>query len=339
MRDGGPDVAAAQAAFPRILVIRLRRLGDTLLTTPAIRAIRKAYPQCQLDVAVAAGFESALHANPDIDRVLVVRRGRRAVAPLLAVSRARYDMVLDVQSSMRSALLALVSRAPMRVGWRKHRVRDQVYTHLVSGWDERAYFARKMLRAAAAIGVPPSADVRPQLAVREADQEHAAKLCAAVEMTARHPVVALSVVANAPSKQWPPERFAALADQLVETHFAQVILTHGPGQLEQVRSVVACMRRPPALWNYGDTTLSELAALYQRCDLWIGNDGGPKHVATAVGCPTVTIIHARDVPVWIDSEDARQVAVPAPALDGHVDSLDGVGVDDVWMQVCRLLGC
>jgi ADP-heptose:LPS heptosyltransferase len=98
------------------------------------------------------------------------------------------------------------------------------------------------------------------------------------------------------------------------------------------------MQERPTLWNYGKTSIHELGALYERCHLWIGNDGGPKHVATAVGCPTVVIIKPGDERFWTDcSEGTGQFAVrPAPAAQ-PVDSPAAVTVEEVQAVVRRCL--
>jgi ADP-heptose:LPS heptosyltransferase len=141
-------------------------------------------------------------------------------------------------------------------------------------------------------------------------------------------VVAVSVVAKAPRKQWPGPYCAALADELTERAGAQVVFTNGPGQIEQVRAIVGQMRYPPALWDYGPTTLTQLGALDERCDVWVGNDGGPKHVATAVGCPTVTVIKRGDHLVWVDGEDPEQVAL-FPSAPADAQDLRAVPVETV----------
>lgn len=292
---------------PRILVIRLRRIGDLLLTTPTLRAIRRAFPSCQLDVLVSAGFELPLAGNPHLDELWVLRSGVRAWLSMVASCRRRhYDIVLDTQSSTRSLLLVASSGARLRVGWRKRAVRNWAYNRLLDGWNEPVYIVRKTLRMAEAIGVPPTTDLRPELVISSADRERVRKLFASNQLTSDRPVVALSVVANQAPKRWSAHGFAELADRLVHTDGAQIVLTSGPGEIEQVRAVVERMHQRPALWNYGTTTLAELGAVYEHCDLWIGNDGAPKHVATAVGCPTLAINKTAAKAVWVDTEDNEQ---------------------------------
>jgi ADP-heptose:LPS heptosyltransferase len=324
---------------PRILVIRLRRFGDLLLITPTLRAIRLAYPNARLDVLASAGFHHALLGNRQIDELLVLRPGFVSLMRLaMRCRRGRYDAVLDLQSSGRSLPLVLSTGAPVRVGWRKRWARDWVFTRRVPGWDDPVYVAGNTLRMAAAVDVPPPPDLRLELAVSAADRARAAALCERAGVDPARPFIALSVVANVPRKAWPLERYAQLADWLVQTHGAQLLLSSAAKEVSQVETVVARMRERPLLWNYGETSLHELGALYERCQLWIGNDGGPKHVATAVGCPTVVIIKPGDERFWTDgTEGSGQLAVrPAPGAR-PLDSPTAISVDDVQAVVDRCL--
>jgi ADP-heptose:LPS heptosyltransferase len=327
-------------ASPRILVIRLRRLGDLLLATPTLRAIRLAYPAARIEVLAQAGFHQVLAGNPYIDDVLVLEPGFAAWTRLLVICRQRkYDAVLDLQSSSRSAPFVLASCARIRVGWQKQSGRDWVYNRLVPGWNDPIYVARNTLRMAAAIGVPPQQDLHLELAVSAAERANAARLFTSAGIDPARPIIGLSVVASSAYKAWPLESYAALADRLIATHGAQVVFTHGPGELEQVRAVVKLMRQRPALWDYGQTTIQGLGALYERCHLWIGNDGGPKHIATAAGCPTIVIIDSGSAPVWNEcGEDTGQVAIyAAPTIPSQDAVAAEVGIEDVYAVARRYL--
>jgi ADP-heptose:LPS heptosyltransferase len=334
------DTAPTFGASPRILVIRLRRFGDLLLATPTLRAIRSAYPAARIEVLAQAGFHQVLIGNPHIDDVLVLEPGFPAFARLLVICRQRnYDAVLDLQSSSRSVPFVLASCAHIRVGWQKQSGRDWVYNRLVPGWNDPIYVARNALRLAAAIGVPPQQDLHLELAVSAGERANAARLFASAGIDSARPIIGLSVVVSAAYKAWPLESYAVLADRLIKTHGAQVVFTHGPGELEQVRAVVKRMHQRPALWDYGQTTIQGLGALYERCHLWIGNDGGPKHVATAVGCPTIVIIDSGSARVWNEcGEDTGQVAVYAAPTIPSRDSLAAeVGIEEVYAVARRYL--
>jgi heptosyltransferase-2 len=308
-----------------------------LLSTPTLRAIRLAYPSARLDVLASAGFHHALTGNPQIDELLVLQPGLDSLRRLgLLCRRRRYDAVLDLQSSGRSLPLVLSTGAPVRVGWKKRWVRDWVFNRRVPGWNDPVYVARNTLRMAAAIGVPPPPDLRLELAVSAADRARAAALFERAGIDPARPVVALSVVANVSRKAWPLERYAQLADWLIQMHGAQILLSSGAGELPQVEAVVARMHERPTLWNYGETSLHELGALYERCHLWIGNDGGPKHMATAVGCLTVVIIKPGDERFWTDcAAGSGQFAVlPAPGAQ-PIDSPAAITVEQVQAVASR----
>jgi ADP-heptose:LPS heptosyltransferase len=334
------NTAPAFGASPRILVIRLRRFGDLLLATPTLRAIRLAYPAARIEVLAQAGFHEVLVGNPYIDDVLVLEPGFAALGRLLTICRRRsYDAVLDLQSSSRSVPFVLASCARIRVGWKKQSGRDWVYNRLVPGWNDPIYVAQNTLRMAAAIGVPPPQDLRLDLAVSAAERTNVARLFASAGIDSARLIIGLSVVATAAYKAWPPESYAVLADRLIKTHGAQVVFTNGRGELEQVRAVVKRMHERPVLWDYGQTTIQELGALYERCDLWIGNDGGPKHVASAAGCPTIVIIDSGSARVWTErGEDTGQVAVhAAPTIQSQNSLASAVGVEQVYAVAKRYL--
>lgn len=324
---------------PSILVLRLRRLGDLLLLSPTLRALRRRYPAAQLDVLVSSNFALACDSNPHLDHVWRLSPGAGSwMRTLRGCRQRRYDAVLDFQSSPRSVPLVVASGAPIRVGWRKRGVRDWAYTHHAEGWDEPIYVARNFLRFAAAVGVSEAADLQLEVAITARDHEWATALLQAAALDPRRPLLALSVVANVDRKRWPAERYAHLADRLIEEHDAQLVLTNGPQEIEQVRAVVERMHHRPALWNYGPTTLGGLAAIYQRCALWIGNDGGPKHVATAAGCPTVVVIKKGDERYWTDTRDPQQLAVydsdPPP---DDPDSVQHIRTEQVLSAARHLL--
>lgn len=307
-------------ALERILLIQLHHLGDVVLTTPAIRAARRRYPHARIDFLTGSLGAQALHDNPHLDNVLV--------APSLRALRAvRYDAVADMHSVPRTALYTFVTRAPLRVGIRGRGPRNLAYTQLLPREERAVYMARQKLRLLAPLGIDAeAADLALEIAFGERERTWAQRVLGTVPQ----PVVALSPVAKHEFKQWGLERWAAVGDALAEQG-ANVIITSGPGEEAQARTVAEQMKYP-AVWKYGRTTVPQLAALYEQCALWIGNDGGPKHIAVAAQTPTITVYRKQLGRVWSDESDPNQIQ-----LNSEAPSLEGIGIDRVIRAAASVL--
>ncbi len=304
----------------RILLVQLGRLGDVLLATPAVRALRESRPAAVLEFLTRAAFAPVLDGNPALDRV-VRYEGRATDAALAraAFGPDRYDAVVDFQSTPHSALLAALTRAPLRIG-RAKRLRLG-YTHRIRLSGEHAYSAAHKLEMLRPLGVTRGS-LRLELVVGGEDRAYAVALWARFGWPPAAPAAALSPVSRRAYKRWPLERFAAVADELSRRFDGRLLLTSGPGELEVARTVASIMSEP-AVWDYGPTTLKQLAAVFERCAIWIGNDGGPKHVATAVGTPTVALFRPGHGAAWTNPEAPAQLAVepPQPAGDRPLEAI------------------
>jgi len=292
----------------RVLAIQLRHLGDVLLCTPALRALRRAWPTARVEVLTGEAGAAALAGNPDVDAVVPWSPERNVAAQAWALRRRGYDVVLDFHSHPRSVLLAWASGAPVRVGFRKRGPRHWLYTHRVP-WDGAAHQARQKLALVAALGLPVDpvrADIRPIVAVGPEDRAWAAAELERLGHRGDRPLVAVSAVAARPFKQWGVERWAEVVRRL-RALGCDVLLTHGPGEEGQAAAVAA--RVPRVLWGHGGPTVPRLAALYERCAVWIGNDGGPLHIAVAAGCPAVAVFR------WTASRGWTDPTLPVLAFD------------------------
>ncbi|HSQ58876.1 MAG TPA: glycosyltransferase family 9 protein [Acidobacteriota bacterium] len=286
----------------RILVVRHRAAGDLLLTTPALHALRAHTPGAEIHVLVARGMEELLAENPDVDRVLSFdRRSLRSQAALyLRLAGGGYDTVIDLVSNPRSAFLAALTRARRRVGY---DIAGRAWAYTVrapreplgpDGRPRLRYAPEAAFDLLEAIGIP-----RGDLALRfHVGTAAAARIGAWLEERrdeiAGRPLVACLPSGSWPAKTWLPERFAEAMDALSSE--ACPVWIWGPGEEEDVRAVRARMRAgslfaPPTGWQ-------ELGALLRRCALLVANDSGPKHVAAALGTPTVTIFGPTHPATW-----------------------------------------
>jgi lipopolysaccharide heptosyltransferase III len=312
-----PDLALDPARARSVLVIRHRAGGDLLLTTPALRALRAGLPDARIDVVAARGLGSLLAGNPDVDRVIEFdRRSLLSQAALYArLARGGYDLVIDLVSNPRTAFMTRLTRAPLRAGY-DIAGRGRAYNVKVprepAGSDGRPvlrYAPESALDVVRALGFPPR-DRGLRFEVSGEARERIDAWLRESEAGDSRPRVACLPIGSWPAKTWAPERFALAMDQLAET--ADVIWLWGPGERERVEAARARMRRPSRLAPATDW--QGLGALLSRCALLVGNDSGPKHVAVALGVPTVTVYGPTNPKTW-HPPGGPHAAVFAEGLD------------------------
>jgi heptosyltransferase III len=289
----------------KLLLLQPRWMGDVLLCTPAIRAARRAFPQARIDFVTEAAGAAVLSGNPDLSSVIgMPAAGGRRLSLLRTLNRARYDAVVDFRSTGSTAVLTGATRAPVRIGLRGRGLRNLAYSQLLPKEKGSLYMARQKLAMLQPLGVDvDGADIGLHITIDDEQRERARRVWQECGFADPVPVVAISSVSRVAGKQWGTGRWAAVADAVTALG-ARVLLTSGPGEREAAAATAALMRTP-AVWDYGHTSLRGLAALYQRCALWIGNDGGPKHIAAAAGVPTLTVFRYPIGPVWTDTADPR----------------------------------
>ena len=301
-----------------VLVIRHRAAGDLLLTTPAFRSIRHARPKARIDVLAARGMEALLEGNPDVDRVLTVdRRSTLAQAGLYArLARGGYDTVIDLVSNPRSALMAALTRARVRAGY-DIPGRAWAYTRRVprepldaQGRPVLRYAPEAALDVTRALGMAPAGldlTFRVSAGARASIDAWLAREAAA---RAGRPIAVCLPMGSWSAKTWRPERFAAVMDVLAAD--AWPVWIWGPGERDAVESVRARMNAPSVLAP--PTGWQELGALLERAAVFVGNDSGPKHVAVALGTPTVTIFGPTHPVTW-HPPTGPHTAIEADGLD------------------------
>jgi predicted lipopolysaccharide heptosyltransferase III len=328
-----------------ILVIKLRYIGDVLLATPVLASLRAAWPQARLTMAVNRGTEAVLAENPHVDEVLVVERKGigEELACLRDLRRRRFDCVVDLTDSDRSAIMAMATGAPTRVGFNwEHRWRGIAYTSLV----DAAYGARHMvdydLCALESLGLAP-ATRRPILRVGPSAEAEASAVLAETGLTGRLWVM-MHPGARYWFKSWSDDRFAALIDRFAARGLPSA-LVGGEGERGKAERIGSQCPHAPVILA-GRTSLSGLAALMKSCTLFVGNDAGPMHMAAAVGTPVVGLFGPSDPRVWGPRGERVEVLYKGvdcrpcfhPSCDrGPESCMNQIRVDDVLEAADRLL--
>jgi lipopolysaccharide heptosyltransferase II len=331
-----PPLRPGDPSIRRILVVRVDLLGDTVLSTPAVRALRRAYPTARNDMLVQPANTGVLLGDPDLDDMigynphvwrspsawLNPRTWLAGRAVLRRLRAKRYDLAISVSGDIGSIVTRLTN-ARRRVGYAGEAY-SGFLTDPVPGARYRTHQheVRYVLRLAEAAGglVAPE-DAVPHLEVDvQARQAVAATLSEGrARLGADGPIITMHAGArNGQAKRWPLAHFAALAERLWQEHRALVVLTGAPHEAPLAEEVTQ-LAQAPILNLAGRTNVPELVALLAQSDVVVSGDSGPMHIACAVGTPVVALHGPTDPalsgPTTPDAIVLRQRLWCAPCYD------------------------
>jgi ADP-heptose:LPS heptosyltransferase len=284
----------------RILLVRLRQIGDVVLTTPAVRAIRERFPDAHISYVVEPAAAAVVEHNPHLNEVLIAPRDG-GVARDLSLCRQlrahRFDLAIDFHGGPRASLITWLSRAPMRIGYDVIG-RSWMYTHRVA--RPRALRPRHSvenqwdLLAPLGIGPPDRTAFPVEMAVDASAARAVQTRLASAGVSDRAQLIVVHVSARSPFRRWPADSFvSAVASLAAERDDRCVIVTSGPSEARAADDVIerARTRLGPArahrVLQCGEFSIAELRALVERAVLYIGGDSGPMHVAATA--PTAIV--------------------------------------------------
>jgi len=295
-----------------ILAGLLCPVGDTLLATPALHALRLRFPRAHLTALTYASNSGILEGNTDLDDILILNppgpgsEWQRAWQTMRQVRARRFDLLVNFAPL--SQILGPFGRIRQRVGsprpplWWLLPRRDRHFS--------RQHAIEHYLNTTRQLGAPEVSPY-PRIYPSAADRQIAIRLLREAQIQASDLKVAIHPGAKGLGgrKRWSTSRFAAVAAQLQRQYHARIVLIGSTDELPLSRRIAAHLAEPPLIAT-GQLSLMQTAALIQRCDLLVGNDSSPLHIAAAVGTPTVGIYgpsnptHFRPV-----GEDHRHISV------------------------------
>ncbi len=283
-----------------VLIVRLSALGDVVVAAPLASALRRAHPSARLVWLVEDRCAGAIEGHPALDRVLVFPRARlRALAragrlpTLLREARAflcelraagPFDLALDVQGLLKSAILTLLSGARERIGLLSREGGGLLMTQVERRRRASDRIGQQYRSLLEGMGIDPG-ELLPELAVGEEDRREAARLLAEAGVEGRFAV--FCPFTTRPQKHWLNERWAQAARELAERGLKVVVLG-GPGDREAARALTAHF--PPGSADLsGATSVKGAAAVIERAALLVGVDTGLTHFGVALGVPLVAL--------------------------------------------------
>ncbi|MDQ3474105.1 MAG: glycosyltransferase family 9 protein [Acidobacteriota bacterium] len=284
-----------------VLLIRLRSIGDTVLATPSLYALKRFLPNARIDILLEDWVAPVLEGFPYVDNVLTLK-GNSTVARARVMRQLRslrYDVVYNLHGGTTATLLTRASGATRRVGLETYQY-SRLYTHLAPSplllWKrDMTHSVEQQLALLGWTGVPVTDRPRTQLAVVE---HAAAKIAARLQAAGwneKQPLAVIHPAAAFATKQWSEENFARVAEHLYERGFAVIVIT-APAEAE-VGAWVEGLSSAPVI-TFSDLSLPEVTALASRARLFVGNDSGIAHIAAAVGLPAVVIFGSSNIAHW-----------------------------------------
>jgi lipopolysaccharide heptosyltransferase II len=318
----------------KILIIRLSSLGDIIMTTPAIRAVRNRYPDAQIDFVVYDRFAAALAHHPEVHRLFLLPKkklkehlgekhfGQFWNTLLDFISDVRstdYDYIIDLHNVTESALTAIVAKGEVKAGHKKQLL--SLFFKVRSNFDvgfatATTHSAETNLLALVDAGCLNNVDLPgkpileffvPAATVLEVD-EYLAQQGLQGKL-----IMGLNPCASYDYRRWSAERFAAVADFLVETYGCTILLFGSPSEQPTVRQVMAAMKSPSV--DTSHLTAFQAFELIRRLQLFVTNDSAPMHIAAAMGTPLVALHGPINVKKFAPLSDmARSITKELPCL-------------------------
>jgi len=288
----GTEPAPDAASPTKILIIRLRRIGDVVMTTPAVAVLRRAFPQAMITYLIEEPFRRLVEGHPDIDRVIALPE-RQKVGELAAlVRRIRkegFDAVLDFHGGPRASFIAFFSGAKRKIGYETKYRRFIYDVKIPRGRPEGpVHSVENHLNLVRALGV--EAAEAPRLKLPKAAEEEIRRIDRIWKENhlSGSKVVAVHIGAGNRFRDWGAGNWAALTEMLGREDLVRVILVGGEDGREREKEIRAHTGEQPVPLA-GRLNLAELGEVLGRVDLFIGPDSGPMHIAAAAGAPIVAL--------------------------------------------------
>jgi lipopolysaccharide heptosyltransferase II len=281
----------------KILVVNVNWIGDVLFSTPAIRALRKHYPEAHIACMVVPRCREVLELNPNINELIIYDekgeyKGLTGKMKLISALKARsFDTVYLFHRSLTRTLMVALSGIKERVGIDNPK-RGFLLTKRVDPQPSDIHKVEQFLNIVKSTGVPHNGkDMEVHLS--KGDEGFAKAFIKSQGIKEGEPFVILNPGGNWDLKRWPAENFAELGDRLQSKYGMPVILTGAGKDVGLAQKIAGMMKKMPLI-AAGTTSLRQLAAIMKRVALVVSNDSGPMHIAVSQGAKTIAIFGPTD---------------------------------------------
>ncbi|MBX3242879.1 MAG: glycosyltransferase family 9 protein [Acidobacteria bacterium] len=331
----------------RILVVKLRSIGDTVLATPSLKALRRAAPNAQIDILLENWVAPVLEGFEAVDNIITVGKSTSERVKIARhLRKQRYDVAFNLHGGTTATLFTFATGAKRRVGFADYQY-PFLYTDLLSSsadfWGRTpTHSAEQQLALVGFMGVPVDDLPKTSLAVtdialrsieekltaetrRSGDPKAETRPVGSVPQSSHSSFALLHPAAAIAEKQWATEKFARVAECLAEKGMKTVAVAT-PGERKVLDNLIAEAKVP--VITFDDLTLPEITALASKASLFVGNDSGIAHIAAAVKTPVVVIFGSSNIDHWRPWTDAPNEIVFSDKPCNHYKGETNKGLPD-----------
>ena len=329
----------------KFLILRLSAVGDVIRTLPAVKTLKEYFPSSTITWIVEEPSRALLESQHEIDEVILFPRRRwtqgiKSITGIWAtveemrkfineLRRRKFDVALDFHGILKSGVLSFLSGSPRRIGYDRRSTKEGNFLFSnVKVKLPKEKISRFERNLALLKGVALEAkDLKCGLDIPPEDRNYVASFFKTSTVPMRRPLIAIhpGTSPKAFFKRWMPDQYVLLADQLVQELNATVLFTWGDGELEWVEEIRKGMKKS-SLLSPPTESLTQLGEVYRHCDLYIGGDTGPMHVASLMGIPVVVIYGPTD-------------PTENEPIGNHVKVRKEVGCNPCHEYSCKELSC
>ena len=302
----------------KILVIRLKYIGDTLLSLPILRSIKASQPDAEVHYLmyehIAPLYQSDEGLEPGIDEIQVITQEEKKnpikyFFKLLELRAEEYDVVIDTLTVPATVLIGKMTGAKCFIGFDKGKARSKHYTERIIHVKN---LSSNMQKLGLLKGLPfPVKPIRTfELHFSEKEQQQAKQLLAEKRSDEKTPIILISPIARITGKLWPQENFTQLCHWLLEHTDCDILIAWGPSEQDTAMAMCQKIESPRVFCLDEGIELRQFASIANQCALYIGNDTGPRHISEAAGIPTFTIFSPQfSKETWIPNPGDEHQAI------------------------------
>ena len=328
-------IVPSKSEIKRLLFLRHDRIGDMVLSTAALKALRRGYPHAKITVLASERNFEILKHNPNVDKVLIYK----GIPWFIREIRTQcYDLVIDpfVTYELKQALMTYLSGGKYRIGFEE--AGREVFFNVGGPATSPPKRMVDHLLDLAVLAGGKREGCEPEVFLSDTEIQWANDALVEKEIRAHDLIIAIHPGAHYPSQRWPAERFGELSRTILERGEAQVILLGSQAEevlLHDVKKIAG-----DGIQVFSGLKLRDLMALINRCDLLVCNNSGPLHVASALKVPTVSMIGPTVTPLWLPYGQHNAVIGKelscSPCNRAHCkdhECMESITVDEVFKAV------